>query len=247
VSGATAPTAITAGETSVATTFAGSLGTWTWLLYGATASDTDGYYFKIVTSGATQDATLTSLVAGGWAGFAADVNTGLGQEVGLVKYLVDADDANSGAEIMWTVTYTNGAAAFAAAALTQTFAAAGTVTATGTTLLPFATGAGANIWVLYSWESAWWVAATAQPSCTLIRLTPEENTTTDARPVVGETAAAYYFTATVATADVATKSVSGTSLTGSPSGLAAPIATLTWAGAASLSAAAATVAVAALF
>lgn len=53
VTGVTAPTAITSGETSNTATFPGSLGVWTWMLYGATASDTDGYYIMITTSAST--------------------------------------------------------------------------------------------------------------------------------------------------------------------------------------------------
>jgi hypothetical protein len=50
------PVAITAGETSNTTSFAGSVGVWTWMLYGATLAEEDGYYLNIVTSGATETA-----------------------------------------------------------------------------------------------------------------------------------------------------------------------------------------------
>ena len=77
------------------------------------------------------------------------------------------------------------------------------------------------------------------------RLTPDESTTTDARPVVGEAATAYYLTQSDLTASVF--NATGLTLTGAVTSEATPTVALTWAGAASLSAAAATVAVAALF
>ena len=77
-------------------------------------------------------------------------------------------------------------------------------------------------------------------------MTPDESTTTDARPVVGEAATAYYMPDSNATA-ASIFVPAGKALIGTVSGLGNSKATLTWAGAASLSAAAATVAVAALF
>ena len=56
ISTVTMPVAITAGETSNTTSFAGSVGVWTWMLYGATLAEEDGYYLNIVTSGASETA-----------------------------------------------------------------------------------------------------------------------------------------------------------------------------------------------
>jgi len=76
----------------------------------------------------------------------------------------------------------------------------------------------------------------------MFRLTPDESTTTDARPVVGDAATAYY----AAFSSAAVSTVTGTNLTGDTMGTKSTIG-ITWAGAATVSAAAATVAVASLF
>jgi len=76
----------------------------------------------------------------------------------------------------------------------------------------------------------------------MFRLTPDESTTTDARPNVGDAATAYYLVANGATAITFTgANLTRTTLT------TVPTVSITWAGAATVSAAAATVAVASLF
>mmetsp|Transcript_4477 Transcript_4477/g.2963 ORF Transcript_4477/g.2963 Transcript_4477/m.2963 type:complete len:118 (-) Transcript_4477:536-889(-) len=100
ITGVTQPTAITSGETSNTATFPGTTGVWTWLLYGATASDEDGYYLSIITSAATKNAVLDGTPA--YADFAVTSAAAVfGYEWGLIKYLVVADDDNSGQEISW--------------------------------------------------------------------------------------------------------------------------------------------------
>lgn len=76
----------------------------------------------------------------------------------------------------------------------------------------------------------------------MFRLTPDESTTTDARPNVGDAATAYYLVLVKDTAQTVTgATLTGTTLT------TVPTVSITWAGAATVSAAAATVAVASLF
>merc|ERR1719329_1422652 len=133
VTGVTAPTAITSGETANTATFPGTTGVWTWLLYGATASDEDGYYLRIVTSAATKfgDVGNTSYTALAMA----NATSQFGAETGLIKYLVVADDDNSGQEISWNVAYSgdaNATTSWDSIAITQTFGASGSVSATGT-------------------------------------------------------------------------------------------------------------------
>mmetsp|Transcript_24029 Transcript_24029/g.40824 ORF Transcript_24029/g.40824 Transcript_24029/m.40824 type:complete len:97 (+) Transcript_24029:491-781(+) len=94
----------------------------------------------------------------------------------------------------------------------------------------------------YSFDNAFWVAASAQPSVSMFRLTPDESTTTDARPNVGDAATAYY----LLQAGGAAQTVTGINLTGTTMGTVSTV-SITWAGAATVSAAAATVAVASLF
>ena len=113
----------------------------------------------------------------------------------MIKYLVVADETNSGQEISWRVAYSTVAndATWTTVAITQNFAVAGAVTTTGTTDIAFAANTGANAWKASAYDNALWVAATpVNPSSTIFRLTPDESTTTDARPVVGEAATAYY-------------------------------------------------------
>merc|ERR1719223_2581665 len=219
VTGVTAPTAITSGETANTATFPGTTGVWTWLLYGATASDEDGYYLRIVTSAATKfgdvgNTTYTALAM-------ANATSQFGAETGLIKYLVVADDDNSGQEISWNVAYSG---------------------STGTTALTFAANTGANAWYAYSYENNIWDGTTA-PSVSMFRLTPDESTTTDARPNVGDAASAYYLVADGTTAAI---TFTGANLTGTTL-TTVPTVSITWAGAATVSAAAATVAVASLF
>ena len=241
VTGVTAPTAITSGETANTATFPGTTGVWTWLLYGATASDEDGYYLRIVTSAATKGAVIATPAYTTFAmttlGAAAT-----GAETGLIKYLVVADDDNSGQEISWNVAYSGSSGdTWSSIALTQTFGAAASVSATGTTALTFAANTGANAWYAYSYENNIWDGTTA-PSVSMFRLTPDESTTTDARPNVGDAATAYYLVADGTTAITFTgANLTGTTLT------TVPTVSITWAGAATVSAADATVAVASLF
>jgi len=99
ITGVTAPTAITSGETVNTVTFPGSTGVWSWLLYGATASDEDGYYLRIVTSDADKGSVFATPA---YVDFA--VATGAAVEAyewGLIKYLVVADDDTTGQEISW--------------------------------------------------------------------------------------------------------------------------------------------------
>jgi hypothetical protein len=74
----------------------------------------------------------------------------------LIKYLVDADDTDSGAEISWMTTYVADTTEFDAPTLTQTFGVAGSVSATGTTALAFTTNTGANAWMLYAYNDTFW-------------------------------------------------------------------------------------------
>merc|ERR1719329_1184928 len=243
VTGVTAPTAITSGETANTATFPGITGVWTWLLYGATASDEDGYYLRIVTSAATKfgDVANTSYTALAMA----NATSQFGAETGLIKYLVVADDDNSGQEISWNVAYSgdaNATTSWDSIAITQTFGAAVSVSATGTTALTFAANTGANAWYAYSYENGAWTA-TVSPSVSMFRLTPDESTTTDARPNVGDAATAYYLVADGTTAAI---TFTGANLTGTTL-TTVPTVSITWAGAATVSAAAATVAVASLF
>ncbi len=76
----------------------------------------------------------------------------------------------------------------------------------------------------------------------MFRLTPDESTTTDARPNVDDAATAYY----LVSYGGAAQTVTGATLTGSTL-TTVPTVSITWAGAATVSAAAATVAVASLF
>merc|ERR1719223_2318250 len=241
VTGVTAPTAITSGETANTATFPGTTGVWTWLLYGATASDEDGYYLRIVTSAATKfgdvgNTTYTALAM-------ANATSQFGAETGLIKYLVVADDDNSGQEISWNVAYSGSTGTtWSSIALTQTFGAAASVSATGTTALTFAANTGANAWYAYSYENNSWDGTTA-PSVSMFSLTPDESNTTDARPNVGDAASAYYLVADGTTAAI---TFTGANLTGTTL-TTVPTVSITWAGAATVSAAAATVAVASLF
>merc|ERR1719223_1258437 len=104
VTGVTAPTAITSSETANTATFPGTTGVWTWLLYGATASDEDGYYLRIVTSAATKSAVIATPAYTTFAMTSLSA-AAYGAETGLIKYLVVADDDNSGQEISWNVAY----------------------------------------------------------------------------------------------------------------------------------------------
>merc|ERR1719223_2033371 len=220
VTGVTAPTAITSGETANTATFPGTTGVWTWLLYGATASDEDGYYLRLVTSAATKSAVIATPAYTTFAMTSLSA-AAYGAETGLIKYLVVADDDNSGQEISWNVAYSG---------------------ATGTTALTFAANTGANAWYAYSYENNIWDGTTA-PSVSMFRLTPDESTTTDARPNVGDAASAYYLVADGTTAAI---TFTGANLTGTTL-TTVPTVSITWAGAATVSAAAATVAVASLF
>ena len=74
----------------------------------------------------------------------------------MIKYLVDADDTDSGAEISWMTTYEANTEAFDAPTLTQTFGVAGSVSATGSTALAFTANTGANAWKLSAYNDTFW-------------------------------------------------------------------------------------------
>lgn len=233
----TAPTASNSGDTAVSMTWPADQGTMTVTLLAAkNATDVEGYYEKVVTAGGTKD----------WAGTGIIQVPGSGAlhatEFGLIVYTDNSGNDFKGQQILWQVTQnvaeTNGATDFTDGEFKQLFNKSGTITAAGNTALVPIANTGTNAWVLTAVKKTFY-SDTSAPASTLWRLTPDESTETDARPVVGDKAGAYYGFKTAASA----VSIDGAATLGSTG----KVAEFTWSGATSMAAVATAAVAASLF
>ena len=233
----TAPTASNSGDAAITMTWPADQGSMAITLLAAkNASDAEGYYEKVVTAGGTKDWSGANIAAAASSG-SADHST----EFGLIVYTDNTGNDFKGQQILWLVaqevsdaaggSYDNGS-------ITQLFQKSGTITAAGNTALAPVANTGANAWVLTAVKKTIY-SPTNAPASTLWRLTPDESTETDARPVVGDKAGAYYGFKTAASA----VSIDGAATLGSTG----KVAEFTWSGATSMAAVATAAVAASLF